>query len=105
MTKRFCWRTNLPQVSLGWSQINSLAVIIADLVKPAYRALFRKTIAKRLAGGDAPNRIEVQLINGNQTGLWVEAQSSTIEFHGRACDPYRGARRQSPQESGSVVVA
>ncbi|MDH5454716.1 MAG: EAL domain-containing protein [Gammaproteobacteria bacterium] len=56
---------------------------IADLVKPAYRALFRKTVAKRLAGENAPRRIEMQLINGNQTGLWVEAQSSNIEFQGR----------------------
>ena len=55
---------------------------VADLVKPAYRALFRKTVAKRLAGETAPQRIEMQLINGNQTGLWVEAQSSMIEFHG-----------------------
>ncbi|MGI9237925.1 MAG: EAL domain-containing protein [Woeseiaceae bacterium] len=56
---------------------------IADLVKPAYRALFRKTVAKRLAGENAAQRIEMQLINGNQTGLWVEAQSSNIEFRGR----------------------
>ncbi len=55
---------------------------IADLVKPAYRALFRKTVATRLAGENAPRRIEMQLINGNQTGLWVEAQSSNIDFHG-----------------------
>ena len=55
---------------------------IADLVKPAYRALFRKSMAKRLAGETAPRRIEMQLINGNQTGLWVEAQSSTIEYRG-----------------------
>jgi diguanylate cyclase (GGDEF)-like protein/PAS domain S-box-containing protein len=55
---------------------------IADLVKPAYRALFRKNMAKRLAGETAPRRIEMQLINGNQTGLWVEAQSSTIEYRG-----------------------
>ncbi len=54
----------------------------ADLVKPAYRALFRKTIAKRLGGEDAPRRIEIQLINGDQSGLWVEAQSSNIEFRG-----------------------
>jgi diguanylate cyclase (GGDEF)-like protein/PAS domain S-box-containing protein len=56
---------------------------VADLVKPAYRALFRKTVAKRLAGETAPRRIEVQLINGNRSGLWVEAQSSNIEFHGQ----------------------
>jgi len=56
---------------------------VSDLVKPAYRALFKKTIAKRLAGENAPRRIEIQLINGNQTGLWVEAQSSNIEYHGQ----------------------
>src|SRR5210317_93383 len=55
---------------------------VADLVKPAYRALFRKTVAKRLAGENAPRRIEMQLINGNQAGLWVEAQSSNIDFRG-----------------------
>ncbi len=55
---------------------------IADLVKPAYRALFRKNIAKRLAGENVPRRLEIQLINGNEAGLWVEAQSSNIEFHG-----------------------
>ncbi|MBT8081457.1 MAG: EAL domain-containing protein [Gammaproteobacteria bacterium] len=56
---------------------------VADLVRPAYRALFRKTITKRLAGEDAPRRIEMQLINGNQAGLWVEAQSSSIDYAGQ----------------------
>ncbi|MDJ0919080.1 MAG: EAL domain-containing protein [Woeseiaceae bacterium] len=56
---------------------------VADLVKPAYRALFRKTMAKRLAGHRTPARLEIQLINGNEAGLWVEAQSSTIEYNGR----------------------
>lgn len=56
---------------------------ISDIVKPAYRALFKKTIAKRLAGENVPRRIEIQLINGDQTGLWVEAQSSNIEYHGQ----------------------
>ncbi len=55
---------------------------VVDLVKPAYRALFRKTTAKRLAGKTAPRRLEIQLINGNEQGLWVEAQSSSIEFRG-----------------------
>ena len=57
---------------------------IADLVKPAYRALFRNTMAKRLQGETVPRRLEIQLINGNEAGLWVEAQSSSIEFHGHA---------------------
>ena len=55
---------------------------VSDLVKPAYRALFRKTLQKRLAGEEVPRRLEIQLINGAETGLWVEAQSSAIEFHG-----------------------
>ena len=56
---------------------------IADLVKPAYRALFRNTMAKRMRGEEVPPRLEIQLINGNQSGLWVEAQSSNIEFFGQ----------------------
>ena len=55
---------------------------VADLVKPAYRALFRNTMSKRMAGENVPERLEIQLINGNEAGLWVEAQSATIEFHG-----------------------
>lgn len=56
---------------------------VADLVKPAYRALFRKTLAKRLAGESVPEKLEIQLINGDEQGLWVEAQSSLIDFRGR----------------------
>lgn len=55
---------------------------VVDLVKPAYRALFRKTMAKRLAGKSVPQQLEIQLINGNEQGLWVEAQSSSIEYRG-----------------------
>ncbi len=55
---------------------------IADLVKPAYRALFRKTVTKRLGGENVPERLEIQLINGQEQGLWVEAQSSSIEYRG-----------------------
>ncbi|MBT8085225.1 MAG: EAL domain-containing protein [Woeseia sp.] len=55
----------------------------ADLVKPAYRALFRKTMSRRLAGEDVPERLEIQLINGDGQGLWVEAQSSPIEYRGQ----------------------
>ncbi len=55
---------------------------VADLVKPAYRALFRKQVVKRLAGEDVPRRLEIQLISGSDSGLWVEAQSSGIEYLG-----------------------
>ena len=67
---------------VGLEPVQLVGREIADLVKPAYRALFRKTVAKRLAGENVPRRIEMQLINGNQAGLWVEAQSSTIDFQG-----------------------
>jgi len=55
----------------------------ADLVKPAYRALFRRTMAKHLAGESAPQRLEIQMINGDEAGLWVEAQSAAIEYLGK----------------------
>lgn len=55
---------------------------VADLVKPAYRALFRKTMADHLAGESAPRHLEIQLIDGAERGLWVEAQSSVIEYRG-----------------------
>ncbi len=55
---------------------------VADLVKPAYRALFRKQVIKRLAGEEVPRRLEIQLISGSDSGLWVEAQSSAIEYLG-----------------------
>ena len=67
---------------VGLDPAQLLGKDVADLVKPAYRALFRKHVAKRLAGEKVPRRLEVQLINGNDAGLWVEAQSSSIEFHG-----------------------
>ncbi len=54
-----------------------------DLVKPAYRALFRKHLSKRMAGEDVPRRLEIQLINGGEGGLWVEVQSANVEFHGQ----------------------
>ena len=75
---------NLPAAGLiGLEPEQLVGREVADLVKPAYRALFRKTMAKRLSGEDAPRRLEIQLINGNETGLWVEAQSSRVEFQGQ----------------------
>ena len=67
-------------VGLGSDQMTGRDV--ADLVKPAYRALFRKSVADRLAGQDVPRRLEIQMINGHEQGLWVEAQSSMIEYRG-----------------------
>ena len=55
----------------------------SDLVKPAYRALFRNTTSKLLAGESVPERLEIQMINGGDAGLWVEAQNTVVEHHGR----------------------
>jgi len=68
-------------VGLQPDQLQGKAVV--DLVKPAYRALFRKTIAKQLAGEEIPRRLEIQLINGNEQGLWVEAQTALIDYLGK----------------------
>lgn len=56
---------------------------VADLVKPAYRALFRKTVARLMEGESVPDRLEIQFINGSEQGLWVEAQSAIVEFRGK----------------------
>ena len=55
---------------------------VSDLVKPAYRALFRNTMAKLKARESIPDRLEIQLINGDDQGLWVEAHSSLIDYRG-----------------------
>ena len=75
---------NLPAAGLiGLEPEQLIGRDVVDLVKPAYRVLFRQTITKRLSGGDAPRRLEIQLINGDESGLWVEAQSSRVEFQGQ----------------------
>jgi len=68
-------------IGLQPEQLHGKAVV--DLVKPAYRALFRKTIAKQLAGEEIPRRLEIQLINGNEQGMWVEAQTALIDYLGK----------------------
>jgi diguanylate cyclase (GGDEF)-like protein/PAS domain S-box-containing protein len=56
---------------------------ITDLMRPAYRALIRKHIGTHLeAEGDiAP--IEVQLISGDEAGLWVELFSRRLVYEGQ----------------------
>ena len=57
---------------------------VTDLIRPAYRAMARKAIESRLAGREAPSSLEVQLINGDDRGLWAELHSRTIEFAGES---------------------
>ncbi|MBM4196027.1 MAG: EAL domain-containing protein [Gammaproteobacteria bacterium] len=54
---------------------------VTDLVKPAYRAMTRNGVTRRLAGEILPDRMEIQLINGQEAGLWTEATSAIIDYH------------------------
>jgi diguanylate cyclase (GGDEF)-like protein/PAS domain S-box-containing protein len=56
---------------------------VTDLVRPAYRAMTRKNIAGRLAGEPVPDRFELQLISGDEGGLWVEAAGTIIDYRGQ----------------------
>ncbi len=56
---------------------------VTDLVRPAYRAMTRKNIAGRLAGEPVPDRYEIQLISGEEGGLWVEASGTMIDYRGQ----------------------
>jgi PAS domain S-box-containing protein len=55
---------------------------IADLLRPAYRALMRKHIADHLEATEPLQPIEAQLISGDERGLWVELYSKRIKFRG-----------------------
>jgi diguanylate cyclase (GGDEF)-like protein/PAS domain S-box-containing protein len=56
---------------------------VTDLMRPAYRASMRKRLTTELET-DAPMKpIEVQLINGDENGLWVELYSQRLNFQGQ----------------------
>jgi diguanylate cyclase (GGDEF)-like protein/PAS domain S-box-containing protein len=55
---------------------------IADLLRPAYRALMRKHIADHLHATEPLQPVEVQLISGDDRGLWVELYSKRLKFRG-----------------------
>ena len=56
---------------------------VTDLMRPAYRAVARKHVSSSLQG-DAPpgGPIEVQLISGDDIGLWVELHSTRLVYAG-----------------------
>jgi diguanylate cyclase (GGDEF)-like protein/PAS domain S-box-containing protein len=56
---------------------------IADLLRPAYRALMRKHIADHLEATEPLQPVEVQLISGDERGLWVELYSKHLKFNGQ----------------------
>ena len=56
---------------------------IDDLVRPAYRAMTRNAVTRRLAGEILPDRMEVQLINGQEAGMWAEVTGGVIDYRGQ----------------------
>jgi len=52
----------------------------SDLVRPAFRALFRRTVTRLLAGEIGPQTLEMQFINGGDQGMWVEAGMSVVDW-------------------------
>jgi diguanylate cyclase (GGDEF)-like protein/PAS domain S-box-containing protein len=56
---------------------------VTDLMRPAYRAMIRKHIGTHLEGGGDIEPVEVQLINGDENGLWVELFSRRLEYQGQ----------------------
>jgi diguanylate cyclase (GGDEF)-like protein/PAS domain S-box-containing protein len=56
---------------------------VTDLMRPAYRASMRKRIATDLECDEPLKPIEVQLINGDENGLWVELYSQRLRYHGQ----------------------
>ena len=67
-------------VALPAAQLEGRSV--TDLVKPAYRAIFRKGTQSLLDTETEEQRRELQMINGREQGLWVEAASRIIDFQG-----------------------
>jgi diguanylate cyclase (GGDEF)-like protein/PAS domain S-box-containing protein len=56
---------------------------ITDLMRPAYRAIMRKHVSTNLEGDARIEPIEVQLINGDDSGLWVELFSQRLGYSGQ----------------------
>jgi diguanylate cyclase (GGDEF)-like protein/PAS domain S-box-containing protein len=55
---------------------------IVDLLRPAYRALVRKHVVTSLESAEPPRPIEVQLVGGEEAGLWAELHSRRITYQG-----------------------
>jgi len=56
---------------------------VTDLVRPAYRAMARNVVTKRLAGEILSERIEVQLAGGPDEGPWAEMTGGIIDYRGQ----------------------
>ncbi len=56
---------------------------VTDLLRPAYRETVRKHIDALLAGEEHGEPVEVQLISGDEPGLWAELHSRRAIWQGR----------------------
>ena len=56
---------------------------VTDLLRPAYRAVARKHLSDSLQTDELPAPLEVQLINGDERGLWAELYSRPVQYEGR----------------------
>jgi len=57
--------------------------LVTDLMRPAYRAAMRKRVSTELDSDMPLEPIELQLINGDESGLWVELHSERLDFEGQ----------------------
>ena len=80
---RVIFANNAASALMGLSPDQLTGRPVTDLVRPAYRAMTRKNIAGRLAGEPVPDRYEIQLISGEEGGLWVEATGTMIDYRGQ----------------------
>ncbi|MEM9171464.1 MAG: EAL domain-containing protein [Pseudomonadota bacterium] len=63
--------------------VNAMALVdkpVTDLAKPAYRALWDKTTARRLTGEPVPEQQEIQLISADSGSIWVTLTAVLIRF-------------------------
>ncbi|HEU4616827.1 MAG TPA: diguanylate cyclase, partial [Gammaproteobacteria bacterium] len=56
---------------------------VTDLLRPAYRAVARKHMGQRLEGEAPSEPLEVQLIGGEERGLWVELYCKRVTWRGQ----------------------
>jgi diguanylate cyclase (GGDEF)-like protein/PAS domain S-box-containing protein len=81
--ERIIYANRVAAALLGAAPEQLVGRPVTDLVRPAYRAMTRNGITRRLAGEPLPDRMEVQLINGEEAGLWAEVTSGLIDYRGQ----------------------
>lgn len=56
--------------------------VVTELVRPAFRAMTRSAVARRLAGEELPGQVEVQLLSSGDAERWAEVSSELIDYRG-----------------------